>query len=69
MGNLSVRGRVYVLAPPSRSEKGRGTGTEFAIALRDAGVDRGGEIELGHISAFWFTLTSKGNAYDTENFK
>ena len=31
-----------------KSEKGRGTGIEFAIAPRDAGVDRDGKIELGH---------------------
>ena len=47
---MEAESRAHVLAPPSQSEKGRGTGIEFAIAPHDAGVDRDSQIELGHTS-------------------
>jgi len=37
-------------ARESESEKGLGTGIDFATACRDAGVDCRGQIELDHIS-------------------
>ena len=42
--------RSIVLSARWGSKKGRRTGIDFAIAPRDAGIDRGGQIELGHIS-------------------
>ena len=33
-----------------KSKKGRGTGIDFATTSRDAGVDCGEQIELGHNS-------------------
>ncbi len=33
-----------------KSKKGQGTGIDFATTSRNAGVDCGGQIELGHIS-------------------
>ena len=42
--------RSVVLSAQWGSKKGRGTGIDFAIAPRDAGVDRDGQNELGHIS-------------------